>query len=102
MENQVKKLNSDELEKIINIKKEVDLRQLKVGELEFLKTNLILEINKINEEFIKIQNELSEKYGNIEIDLSSGEIKQVFVEVVLCSCPFLFLACSCAIWLDRV
>ena len=43
MENQVKKLNSDELEKIINIKKEVDLRQLKVGELEFLKTNLILE-----------------------------------------------------------
>ena len=41
MENQVKKLNSDELEKIINIKKEVDLRQLKVGELEFLKTNLI-------------------------------------------------------------
>lgn len=77
MENQVKKLNSDELEKIINIKKEVDLRQLKVGELEFLKTNLILEINKINEEFIKIQNELSEKYGNIEIDLSSGEIKQV-------------------------
>lgn len=77
MENQVKKLNSDELEKIINIKKEVDLRQLKVGELEFLKTNLILEINKINEEFIKIQNELSEKYGNIEIDLSSGEIKQI-------------------------
>lgn len=77
MESQVKKLNSDELEKIINIKKEVDLRQLKVGELEFLKTNLILEINKINEEFIKIQNELSEKYGNIEIDLSSGEIKQI-------------------------
>lgn len=77
MENQVKKLNSDELEKIINIKKEVELRQLKVGELEFLKTNLILEINKINEEFIKIQNELSEKYGNVEIDLSSGEIKQV-------------------------
>lgn len=77
MENQVKKLTSEELEKIINIKKEVDLKQLKVGELEFLKTNLILEINKINEEFIKIQNELSEKYGNIEIDLSSGEIKQV-------------------------
>lgn len=77
MENQVKKLSAEELEKIINIKKEVDLRQLKVGELEFLKTNLILEINKINEEFIKIQNELSEKYGNIEIDLSSGEIKQI-------------------------
>lgn len=77
MENQVKKLSTEELEKIINVRKEIEVRQLKIGELEFIKTNIVLEINKFNEEFSSIQKELSEKYGNVEIDLSSGEIKNV-------------------------
>lgn len=77
MENQVKKLSAEELEKIINVRKEIEIRQLKIGELEFIKTNIVLEINQLNEEFKSIQKELSEKYGNVEIDLSSGEIKQI-------------------------
>lgn len=77
MENQVKKLSTEELEKIINVRKEIEVRQLKIGELEFIKTNIVLEMNKFNEEFSSIQKELSEKYGNVEIDLSSGEIKNV-------------------------
>ena len=75
MENAVKKLTSEELERIVNIKKEIEIRQNKIGEIEFFKSQIILEIVKYNDYFSNFQKELFEKYGNVEIDLSTGEIK---------------------------
>lgn len=70
-----KVLTEDELKRLLNIKKEIEARQLKIGEIEFFKSQIILEIAKYNDYFSNFQKELFEKYGNIEIELHTGEIK---------------------------
>lgn len=73
MENQVK-LNKEELEKVVSIKKEIDARQFELGRIEILKSEIISGIFEFNNQLNEVKKELSEKYGDCEIDLSTGVI----------------------------
>ena len=78
MENQVK-LTQEELEKVVTIKKEIDARQFELGRIEILKSEIISgaksQVVKFeNKQLNEVKKELSDKYGDCEINLSTGEI----------------------------
>lgn len=73
MEGQVK-LTQEELEKVLNIKKEIDARQFELGRIEILKSEIIAGVYEFDKQLNEIKSELSEKYGDCEINLATGEI----------------------------
>lgn len=75
-------LESTELEglKVLNIKVKTlkeDIADIEVSlsRLKTKKQSALFEIEVAAEELSKFQSELFEKYGNVTIDLSTGEIK---------------------------
>lgn len=75
MENQVK-LSQEELEKLLNIKKEIDARQFELGRVEIIKSEILASVFEFNNQLNDVKKELSDKYGDCEIDLSDGTIKE--------------------------
>ena len=73
MENQVK-LTQGELEKVVTIKKEIDARQFELGRIELLKSEIISSAYEFDRQLSEIKSGLSEKYGDCEINLATGEI----------------------------
>lgn len=73
MENQIK-LTQEELEKVVGIKKEIDGRQFELGRIELLKSEIIDGVYEFNKQLNEVRVELSEKYGDCEINLATGEI----------------------------
>lgn len=73
MENQVK-LTQEELEKVVTIKKEIDARQFELGRIEILKSEIIAGVYEFDKQLNEVKKELSDKYGDCEINLSTGEI----------------------------
>lgn len=75
-------LESNELEKLTSLNVKVremknDIADIEVSmsRLKTKKQGLLFEIEVAAEELGKFQSELFEKYGNVSIDLSTGEIK---------------------------
>lgn len=78
----MKKLEEKELQRVIELKSNVEKLQFEVGAIEFQKKLLLdqlLVVAKENEEFSK---ELFDKYGDCVIDIATGEIKEKEVEEV--------------------
>lgn len=75
MENQVK-LTQEELEKVVTIKKEIDARQFELGRIEILKSEIISGVYEFDKQLNEVKKELSDKYGDCKINLSTGEINK--------------------------
>jgi hypothetical protein len=61
--------------KLKNIKEEISDIEVSLSRLKTKKQSSLFEIEIAAEELSKFQAELFEKYGNVTIDLSTGEIK---------------------------
>ena len=59
MENQIK-LNQEELEKVVSIKKEIDARQFELGRIEILKSEIINGVFEFNNQLNDVKKELTE------------------------------------------
>lgn len=70
------KLKKQELEKIRESIKAINSLQMQIGGIEAQKHELLHSITKAAEEFRKIQEELEAEYGKVDIDITTGEIKE--------------------------
>jgi vacuolar-type H+-ATPase subunit D/Vma8 len=78
----MKSLETQELEdlrfessKVKNLKEELADIEVNLSRLGNKKPMIIFDLENAAEELKKLQNELQEKYGNVVIDLNTGEIK---------------------------
>ena len=78
----MKSLETKELEslrslssKVKNLKEEIADIEVNLSRLNNRKPALIFDIENTAEELTSLQGELQEKYGNVVIDLNTGEIK---------------------------
>jgi predicted nucleic acid-binding Zn-ribbon protein len=78
----MKSLETQELEslrslssKVKTLKEEIADIEVNLSRLNNRKPALIFDIENTAEELTSLQGELQEKYGNIVIDLNTGEIK---------------------------
>jgi septal ring factor EnvC (AmiA/AmiB activator) len=78
----MKSLETQELEdlrslssRVKNLKEEIADIEVNLSRLNNKKPMIIFDIENAAEELTKLQNELQEKYGNVVIDLNTGEIK---------------------------
>ena len=78
----MKSLETQELEdlrslssRVKSLKEEIADIEINLSRLNNKKPMLIFDIENAAEELTKLQGELQEKYGNVVIDLNTGEIK---------------------------
>ena len=78
----MKSLETQELEdlrslssRVKNLKEEIADIEVNLSRLNNRKPALIFDIENTAEELTSLQGELQEKYGNVVIDLNTGEIK---------------------------
>jgi predicted nucleic acid-binding Zn-ribbon protein len=78
----MKSLETQELEslrslssKVKTLKEEIADIEINLSRLNNRKPALIFDIENTAEELTSLQGELQEKYGNVVIDLNTGEIK---------------------------
>ena len=68
------KIKQDELTKLQDLVKDYNQHQLKLGELEVEKHELLHSISNVQQDLRKFQNELKETYGNVSVDINDGKI----------------------------
>jgi hypothetical protein len=68
-------IEKEELTKLQTLVGNYNALQMKVGELEVNKADLLGNVFNIKNELGKFQDELKDKYGDIIIDIQSGEFK---------------------------
>lgn len=71
-----KKIEKQELESLQEKVNKINSLQVQIGGLEAQKHELLHAIGTANTELSVIQSELSEKYGDVSVDMKTGEIKQ--------------------------
>jgi allophanate hydrolase subunit 1 len=71
-----KKLKKEELTGLQDAVNKVNQIQLQVGGLELQKHELMHTITGAQAELASVQNNLKEKYGDISVDINTGEIAQ--------------------------
>ena len=69
--------NSAELTKLTEKVTAINKLQMQLGGIEAHKHELLHVISGVNQELQGIQKELEEKYGNVSIDLATGEMTHV-------------------------
>ena len=74
--NEVKKLTSEELQTVKDIKQEYNTLVFELGELEIKKLQLIETQKVLSNKEAKVANDLTEKYGPGTINIETGEISQ--------------------------
>lgn len=74
------KLSKEQLEKLNSIKKEIELRQLELGRIEVIKTDIISSVYDFNKQFEELKEEIFKEHGDCEINLETGEITKKEVE----------------------
>ena len=70
------KLEKNELEELQSGIRKINNLQLQIGGLEAQKHELLHAITEASKEFQHKQSELQDKYGMVDIDISTGEIKE--------------------------
>ena len=70
------KLEDNELKVLRESIEAINSLQMKIGGLESQKHDLLNDISISTESFKKLQSTLEEKYGNVSIDITTGEIKE--------------------------
>lgn len=70
------KVKKDELEKINSITKRIGALESAIGRIEVEKSMYVNEMFAAKQHYAKIQNEIKEKYGDVNIDLITGKITE--------------------------
>ncbi len=81
--NKVKKISKKELETLNQLQKEVSNVLAQIGNTEVVKNQLLDKHSTIQETWNENAKALEEKYGKVNIDLATGEVKEVEQEPVL-------------------
>ena len=76
MATKVKKLSKEELEQIQVAVNTLSRAKQNLGEMEYQKSQMISNIMKFEAEVKVVQQELEEKYGQVTIDLNTGEYQE--------------------------
>ena len=69
-------LTTDELTPVQKIVGEMNRIKMELGNIEIRKHELLHINNNLQDEIGKLQKTLNEKYGNVDIDINTGEIKE--------------------------
>jgi len=77
MATKVKKLSKEELEKIQVAVNTLTRAKQNLGEMEYQKSQMISNIMNFEAEVKVVQQELEEKYGQVTIDLNTGEYQEM-------------------------
>ena len=72
----MKKLEKNELEELQSDIHKINNLQLQIGGIEAQKHELLHTITEASKVFQSKQSKLQDKYGNVDIDISTGEIKE--------------------------
>ena len=70
------KLEDNELKGLRESIEAINSLQMKIGGLESQKHELLHEISASVESFKSLQSDLEKKYGKVNIDITTGEIKE--------------------------
>ena len=76
MATKVKKLTKEELEKLQLTVNKLTRSKQTLGEMEYQKNQMISSIVGLEAEVKVVQQELEEKYGQVTIDLNTGEYQE--------------------------
>lgn len=71
---QKKLISQSELESLQKHVAEANKVQMQIGGVEAHKFELVKSLQKVSLDLARVQKELEEKYGNVNIDLQTGEI----------------------------
>lgn len=74
---EVEKITSEELTKLTEKVTAMNKAQMQLGGMEAHKHELLHALSGMNQELQVVQKELEDKYGNVSIDLATGEITHV-------------------------
>jgi len=72
----VSKIENGELSDLQELVKNINQYQLQIGGLEAQKHDLLHQLVGIKQSLNELQKNLEDKYGNVSIDIQSGEIKE--------------------------
>lgn len=80
MAKKANKLTKDELEQVRKAVNSVRALTNRIGDLEIAKSTMIAEYQKAQAQLAEERKILQEKYGDISIDIESGEYEEVVEE----------------------
>jgi len=69
-----KKIKKEELTKLQELVKNHNQHQLRLGELEITKHELLHSVSSLQQDLQKFQDELKKSYGEVSIDINDGKI----------------------------
>jgi len=82
MSKEVKKITQEELEKVQQNQQDLQKRLANIGFLEVQKANDVSQIAMLEKEMGEIKKELQEKYGDVNINIQTGEYTDIPKEEV--------------------
>ena len=68
------KITNEELSQVQSVINDINRAQLEVGSMESKKHNLLHHVSVLQEQLGKLQVELKETYGTVDINIQTGEI----------------------------
>ena len=71
-----KKITKEELEKVTKVSQEHNSIIQAIGNVELQKQDFLLKASEIRSSIEDIKKELQESYGNVNIDITTGEYKE--------------------------
>ena len=71
-----KKITKEELEKVTKVSQEYNSIVLAIGNVELQKQDFLLKASEIRSNVEDMKKELQESYGNVNIDLTTGEYEE--------------------------
>jgi len=69
-----KSITSEELQDLQNLVKTINSFQMELGSLELKKQSVFAKVEKASELLVSLQNSLELIYGEVNIDINTGEI----------------------------
>lgn len=72
--NGVNKITRTELDELQNLVKTVNNIKLDIADQELRKHNLLKVMDAYNEKYVKMQENLKEKYGDVDVSVKDGSI----------------------------
>ena len=77
MSKEVKKITQEELEKVQQNQQDLQKRLANIGFLEVQKANDVSQIAMLEKEMGEIKKELQDKYGDVNINIQTGEYTDI-------------------------
>lgn len=74
--NGVNKITRTELDELQNLVKTVNNIKLDIADQELRKHNLLKVMDAYNEKYVKMQESLKEKYGDVDVSVKDGSITE--------------------------